>query len=114
MAVTNIINQVLTRGQSAVLAAGTAIGSDGILLVPAADERMLLMLKNTASSSASVTLGAGNGIFGRDAKTIAVGASETVLLTLQRGAHPTGNGAGAGSMMITGDSDVEISAIVMP
>ena len=113
MAATEITASAMTRGVPFALAAGTALSSDGALISLAPDERTIIILSNTSASAASVTIAAGNGVFGRGEQTVSVAGSSTALLMLESGAHTAVSGANAGKALITGSADVKVSAAVL-
>ena len=81
---------------------------------PESDERMVLVLQNTATSPVTVTVKAGNGLQGMNDLTLSLGASSVNLVKLDSGRYKNVSGENKGKIVVVSSSTpkVGVAAIV--
>lgn len=89
--------------------------SDGALVeFGGNDEKILIIVENSATSAESVVVKAGNGIQGVGDLTLSAAASSVNFLVVESGKYKVMNGEGKGCLKITASANVKLSAVLLP
>ena len=89
--------------------------SDGALIdFGARDNKILLLLQNTASSAGTVTVKAGNGLGGVSDLKVDILASSFVTLALDSSRFKFVTGENKGMIHLTGAAPIKVAAFKMP
>lgn len=118
MAIVNITNTKLKYNEAADLPATVAITSadDGIAVdyTGKSDGRILLIIENSDSTAADVTIEQGNGLQGVEDMVINIGASGKKCIVLESGKFANVYGEKKGKVVIKGSTKIKAAAVELP
>lgn len=121
MAITNITVQKLQDfNEPATAALNTAMvqaldETDGAKIKwDEADEKLLVLVQNSATSAKTLTVKAGNGYAGVNDLEIPVAASSYVFVALESSRFKNVSGDNKDYVMLTGDANLKVAVFKMP
>lgn len=87
--------------------------TDTALEWPESDEKMLLVLQNTAASAATLTVKAGNGIQGKVSNALTVPASSVCVVKLDSGRFKNVSGDNKGKIVVNASAALKAGVVAM-
>lgn len=121
MAATNITVQKLEKyNEPAVAKANTAMaealdGAAGAKIKwDERDDKMLVLIQNTATSEQTATIKAGDGIMGVCDLSVTIAASSYTFVALDSARFKWVSGENKGHVLVTGASSIKVAAFKLP
>lgn len=87
--------------------------TDTALPWPESDEKMILVIQNTATSAATLTVKAGNGIQGKVNNALTVPASSTCVVKLDSGRFKNVSGDNKGKIVVNASAALKVGTVAL-